>query len=81
MPQLARSTTSLLPPAEGDVAVSQKWWEGSLEQASADAYDAFMAGAGIETQLDVTAESPALAGEGLPAVAAANDESASGPCS
>ena len=37
--------------AAGDVAVAHKWWEDALEKASANAYDQFMADAGLEVSL------------------------------
>ena len=33
---------------EADIAVKYKWWEGALEQSSAQAYDNFMTGTGLK---------------------------------
>jgi hypothetical protein len=36
--------------AAGDVAVEHKWWEDALEKASANAYEDFMAEAGLQVR-------------------------------
>jgi len=45
--------------AAGDVAVAHKWWEDALEKASANAYDQFMADAGLEVRQGEITEAPA----------------------